>query len=163
MSERRRKVIVSSIFVVALVWGICNQPWKHLGTSGSPQSGGGGSDTTASPQAAQATVAPVGKRAQESELASDWTVDPFRSRTITATPVAPAVAAEQQPVPALQGIMLVGNEPVCVIGGQILKKGDRFGEWRVDVVAMDQVEITRLSDRRHLTLRAGEGAGNKRR
>jgi hypothetical protein len=59
--------------------------------------------------------------------------------------------------------MIVGNEPVCVIGGQILKKGDRFGEWRVDAVATDQVEIVRLSDQRHLTLRAGDNDGNKRR
>jgi hypothetical protein len=163
MSESRRKLVVFAIFVLAVAWGIYNQPWKYFGSSNSHRSEGNFHDTAGTQGVSLAAVAPVGEGPRGSAFVSDWTVDPFRSKKLIKTPGVHVVKTDQGPVPVLQGTMIVGNEPVCVIGGQILKKGDRFGEWRVDAVAADWVEIARFSDQRRLTLHANSGAGNKRR
>ena len=159
MDEKKRKMIIFAIFVLAVAFGLYSQPWKHFGARG----GMGISDTTAGIQTSAATVSTVAENSTTRDLVRDWTVDPFRSRPTTPATGVPMIATEEGPIPALQGTMIVGNEPVCVIGGQILRRNSQFGGWRVDAVAAGRVEITRLTDHKHLTLRAGRSASTERR
>jgi hypothetical protein len=165
MSESKRKWVVFAIFLVAVAWGIYSQPWKHFGSSSSYQEEIDSSNTVGILAAAVATVASAVERPTVTAMAEEWTVDPFRIRKLANTSVVPVrlTEMEPEPLPLLQGMMTVGNEPVCVIGGQIVKKGDRVGEWRVDAIASDRVEVGRVSDGRRLTLRVGDNDGNKRR
>ena len=161
MLAKWRKLTVYSVFVLAVAWGIYQRPWRDLPTSAPVQSEPGIADSIETAQASVAAT-PMREDLQEKSLAGDWTVDPFRKKKPEAVAV-PRARVARQVAPVLQGIMAVGNKRACVIGGQILKKGDRFGGWLVVNVATNTVELVGLSDRKHLTLRAGAINGKGRR
>lgn len=150
-----------AVFALAVVWGIYNQPWRTLKSAQPVQEETDRPDKMTNPRVAAAAMAPSVENHQRDIFVSEWTIDPFRSAAPAPSARVPVVITEEGSAPILQGTMLVGSEPVCVIGGQILRKGDRIGDWRIEAVASTRVDIVRLSDQRHLTLRAGEGADSK--
>jgi hypothetical protein len=161
MLAKWRKLTVYSVFVLAVAWGIYQRPWRDLPTSAPVQSEPGIADSI---ETAQASVAATltSEDLQERSLAGDWTVDPFRKKKPEAVAV-PRARVARQVAPVLQGIMAVGNKRACVIGGQILKKGDQFGGWIVLNVATNSVELVGLSSKKRLTLHAGTTNGKGRR
>src|SRR3972149_5793933 len=152
MSQSTRKRIVFAVFLVAAAWGLYSQPWTHIGASRPHQAGVNSPDTLGIRAAVVATAASVAERPTVGAMAKEWTVDPFRSKFPTKTPIVPnrAPETEPEPPPLLQGMMTVGDEPVCVISGQVVRKGDRVGGWRVDAIASDRGDMARVSDGRRL-------------
>ncbi|MBI5867491.1 MAG: hypothetical protein HZB43_04250 [candidate division Zixibacteria bacterium] len=155
MTDKKRKQVIFAILVLAVIWGIYNQPWKHYGASRALQERTEAASTAAATAPVMAAAATAQTAPSSAGFATEWTVDPFRSTSTTATPKLPDAPREAVAVPVLQGIMTTGDKPVCVIGGNILKPGDRVGQWRVHTITSAKVELERVTDRRRVTLSAG--------
>ncbi len=155
MTEKKRKQVIFAILVLAVIWGIYNQPWKHYGASPALQEKTEAASTKAAAAPVMAAAVSVQMVPSTASFATEWTVDPFRCAPTTTTSKSSDAPPEAVAVPVLQGIMTAGDKPVCVIGGNILKPGDKVGQWRVHAITADKVELERVTDRRHITLSAG--------
>ena len=138
-NEKKRKRIVYAIFIVAVIWGVYNQPWKRPDRSGKGPDPAG-IDASAAAQAAAAAVntSPV---SADWVAVDKWTVDPFRPISSRAQ-----VVTEEEPEPSvmtpqLQGIMTVGSRVLCVLDGQVRRVGDQIGSWRVTAIENGTVTV----------------------
>lgn len=153
MTEKRRKQVVFAVLVLAVVWGIYNQPWKRYRSPRDSHAEVESNAMEAGPApVAAAVVAAAGTSASATLPVTEWTIDPFRNAPAAVSSNAPKAPVEVVPVPVLQGIMTAGGEPVCIIGGKILKQGDRIGQWRVRAITDDQVELEKIADGRRARL-----------
>lgn len=155
MNETRRKRIVYAVFVITVIWGIYNQPWKSRESDPLPKDYAP-ADTTVvlgdrSPDSR--------KSAMEPNLAGlDWSLDPFR-------PVAPGNLSipslqSQSNLPALQGTMTVGGAVRCVLDGKVFRVGEKIGVWSVERIDPGEVTLTGDGSGR-ITLRADNSRRNQ--
>ncbi len=139
-SETKRKRIVYAIFIVAVLWGLYNEPWKR------PSRDTGPVEST-SPAEAQAqvaaTMAPAPVQPPHTEAnAPDWTSNPFRPMTSNGAEVVAKPDDDDRTPPVLQGTMTVGARQLCVLDGRVHRVGDRVGTWTVSDIKAGHVTLT---------------------
>ena len=134
MTETKRKRIVYAVFIVAVIWGLYNQPWKR------PQR-----TIAADPVPAAATVASVTAEPSDGAMLSggtavaDWRIDPFRPIERNDTPAYAAPVVDDHVMPVLKGTMVVGGRRLCVLDNRVYRTGQRAGDWKV--VTIDQGKV----------------------
>ncbi len=161
MTEKRRKQMVYGVFLLVALWGLTMEPWKRSQPDAPSRTG------EPAPNAAPAVVAsivpvattPVG--ATVAGVTGRWTKDPFGGVAVSTEPGAPRPPVSPSAVPILQGIVVVGKAPACVMGNKVMRAGDVIEGWRIDQITADSVVIVHVSDQKRLALRAGVAHGNK--
>jgi hypothetical protein len=157
MNAKKRQKIVFTVFVLAVIWGIYNQPWKHHELPQPEQQGPASAvSQSGTAQPVMASLQPAPRETDTIQWVSHWTIDPFHREEPEVVSKTTTIESAPEDEPVLQGTMIAGTDRVCVIGGRLLKKGDRTGAWRVDAISDDGVTLIRISDGRHLTLQTAE-------
>ncbi|MBD3298562.1 MAG: hypothetical protein GF341_07910 [candidate division Zixibacteria bacterium] len=140
MSEAKRKRIVYAIFIVAVIWGLYNQPWKRPSRDTGPVK-------STSPAEAQAQVAasiaqaPM-QRPRTVADAPNWTSNPFRPMNTNGAEAVAAPEDDDVALPMLQGTMTVGARQLCVLDGRVHRVGDQVGIWTVADIKAGYVTLT---------------------
>ena len=138
MTETRRKRVIYAVFIIAVLWGLYNQPWK------------GRERKTAPPvpqKPAVAAVVTTGAATTEKAVVrpatSEWTIDPFRSsrRQESADEGGGVKNNGSASEPVLQGTMTVRGTEVCVLDGQVCATGDRHGLWQITKIEQGVVTL----------------------
>ncbi len=149
MKEKARKAIVYGILVVAVIWGIYNNPL-------SPESKNDPVPDSA-PMSSVSTQ-PLEEPTKASKTSDDvaliaWNDDPF-----TRNPGPPVRAADVQPerkpprfhVTAISGS---GKAFMAIVDGKVLREGERLGGWAVAEIDRNSVMLHKGSDRIELKLK----------
>lgn len=138
-SEQKRKRIVYVIFVLAVIWGLYNQPWKRPERNAAPVESTTPAEATAQVATTTGTRAVV--RTVDDEAAPDWTVDPFRPIATEEAVVVNEPERHHITPPELQGTMTVGARQLCVLDGRVHRVGDQIGTWKVTRIDAGQVTL----------------------
>ena len=157
MNKQTRQRIVYGVFVAAVVLGLYMRPWQRPGQDATVTANQSiASTATAAASGAESQIASAAvATATPVVFAAEWPADPFRGSDdhhAAATPAADANIQPSKPAWALQGIMTVDGERVCVINGQTEKIGATIGGWRVDRIDNDAVWMARGSEKMQLNL-----------
>jgi hypothetical protein len=143
MTEKRRKQIVYSIFVIAVTWAIFNFPHqkKKPIQSESPQISEG----------APVVAAAVAELPTRPELAvpDQWGRDPFARSggRVTSEP------SEVNPSFRVAAISMGGGKAMAVINGKMIGQGETIQGWRVKAISNAGVVLE--SNGRKITLTIG--------
>jgi hypothetical protein len=142
MTEKRRKQIVYSIFVIAVVWAIFNFPHrKQQIVSESPQA------LESVPATAAVTPAfPAGTTLPASD---QWGRDPFDRGGARAT----STPGELAPSFRLTAVSAGGGKAMAVINGKMVSQGDVVQGWRV--TGISNAGVVLASNDRKITLTIG--------
>ena len=161
MTEKQRKQIVYGVFLLVALWGLYMEPWKR--SQPDAPSGTDQAAANAAPVVA-ASIVPVSTMPVEAAVPGApgrWTRDPFGGVGVSQEPDAHRPPVSPSVVPILQGIMVVGKAPACVMGNRVMRAGDVIEGWRIDQITADSVVIVHVSDQKRLALRAGVAHGNR--
>lgn len=147
MTEKRRKSIVYGILVVAIIWGIWNNPFaakkKEMDT---PQP-----VPANSAQVANAGIAAPVVAGDDSIGGLSWKDDPFvRDRAPRRHTDAVSKKAVQY---KLSAISTSGGGSMAIVNGQILKQGGTIDDWMVAGIDDNAVLLKKGSENLKLTLR----------
>lgn len=140
MTDQKRKRIVYAVFVVAVIWGLYNQPWNRADRKIA-------ADYV--PATAAASVVPATATAANQNgvmpaphlTVRDWRLDPFR--TFEKTDVAPYVAPREidHGMPVLKGTMVIGERRLCVLDDRVYRAGQQIRDWTVVKIGQGEVVI----------------------
>jgi len=142
MTEKKRKKIIYVIFIVAIIWGIMNNPLnrkKKVYDSGADN-----------PEQATITkIATAGIGTQVSlELNDQWGDDPFVQSYKTSTKTAIDNSGFN-----LSAISESGGEFWALINGQILAQGDTIRGWTVTKVTQKKAYLEKDGKTISLTIK----------
>ena len=147
MTERRRKVIVFAVLVVAVIWGIYNNPFSS------------GKEPDASLSVDQPSVNATEMPAQGNEVVrssrygdlKDWKADPFRR---DAAPTStPNVRVETGPYFNLSAISKSDRQSMAIINGRVIGEDGEIDGWAVMEIGAKSVVLSKGSDEIELKLR----------
>ncbi len=142
MTERRRKQIIYSIFVIAVTWAIFNFPHHRKPIeSQSPQA------SENAPVVAVAT--PELSTRPALTLPDQWGRDPFVRGGERAT----SMPSEVIPSFRVAAVSVGGGKAMAVINGKMIGQGDAIQGWRVRAISNAGVVLE--SNGRKITLTIG--------
>ncbi|MBU1318417.1 MAG: hypothetical protein KKG33_06650 [candidate division Zixibacteria bacterium] len=149
MTEKRRKYIVYGILVVAVIWGIWNNPFTAekknkpgMSEQAPPPSG---------PADMVATIAPADIGSVGLTDTQDWKDDPFVRRK---APQRQGAQVSEAPVQfKLSAISSSGGGTMAIIDGQIVKQGGAIDGWTVASIDGNSVLLKKGSENVKLNLR----------
>jgi len=137
MTDQKRKRIVYAVFIVAVIWGLYNQPWNRPNR---------GVQTDNVPVTVAATVVPTaagtavvnGAASAHRPAVEDWQVDPFRTFEQTELP---SMAPEEvdHAMPVLKGTMVIGERRLCVVDDRVYRAGQQVRDWTIVEIGQGEV------------------------
>lgn len=147
MTEKRRKSIVYCVLVVAVIWGIWNDPF----TAKKNRPGSFETKTANETHVVVAEIAAPAITDGDSTGELGWTDDPFvrpnalkhRAETVTEKPAHFKLSA----------ISTSGGGTMAIINGEIVKQGGAIHEWTVADINDNSVLLKKGTESRKLTLR----------
>ncbi|GAB4326659.1 MAG: hypothetical protein Kow0074_21480 [Candidatus Zixiibacteriota bacterium] len=140
VNERKRKRIVYAVFVLAVIWGLYNQPWKRPERNSAPVASTSSAEAAA--QVAGAAGVATTMRVAQTGAAPDWSVNPFRPISTEEPDDVREPQRDDVAPPELQGTMTVGTRQLCVLDGRVYRIGDQVGTWNVSRINAGQVTLT---------------------
>ncbi|MCK4858606.1 MAG: hypothetical protein KAT58_11600 [candidate division Zixibacteria bacterium] len=148
MTDKKRKTLVFGILVVAVIWGIWNNPFSS-----------GKKESADAPRQVANHVAPVVKPAVVGPALAasfanleDWRHDPF-VRTERAAPRKTTAPAAAGPSFKLSVISRRGDNSMVIINGRVLRETDMIEGWKVVSIADNSVRLAKGSLTTKLTLK----------
>lgn len=147
MTEKRRKTIVFGILILAVIWGVWNNPFASQRKSDRERS-----DSIALSDPDPTTlVAAAGVVDADAPDVAGWQGDPFSRKKRTNAPRRAVVAARTDF--RVSAISWQGDECMAVINGKVVQKGDLIAGWTVAEIEELSVLLTRGSERLKLTIK----------
>ena len=131
MTEKKRKIIVYAIFVIAVGWGIMNNPFNRK----KPQLD---NNQAANQTIQSATLAGPANPDIKLNLSDGWGSDPFAQKNATIKSAAP-----QETIFNLTAISESSGEFWALINGLILAAGDSIEGWTVAQVTRGEAILTK--------------------
>jgi len=148
VTEKRRKIAVFGILILAVIWGVWNNPFASHGKSDREVS-----DSMALSDPDPTTpVAVAGVTVAAGQDVIGWQGDPFsRKKRTSVSRRAPVVAARTDF--RVSAISSQGGEYMAVVNGKVVQKGDLIAGWTVAEIEELSVLLTRGSERLKLTMK----------
>ncbi len=148
MSAKKRQRLMFAILIVSVLFGLLMKPWERRNRPADA--------SQADPASEQ--VAAVSARPMLAEVAyvTEWpSRDPFsrpdEKSPVGTDPITDEVSLEG-PSFALQGIMTVGGQMVCVIDGVSRNVGSQIAGWKVEKIEAQGVWVSQGGERHHVPL-----------
>lgn len=148
MTAQKRQRLMFAILIVSVLFGLAMKPWERRRPAiAVPQS-----ETPVVEESVVAVVPAV----VAVDYIEEWPArDPFKGASQRS--VASAVATIEHvsfgtPSFALQGVMTVGAELVCVIDGASRAVGASVGGWRVEKIEAQGVWVSQGGERHYVPL-----------
>lgn len=131
MTEKKRKIIVYAIFIIAVAWGIMNNPFNRK----KPQL-----DNNLEANQTIQSIASAGPATPDNKLnlSDNWGSDPFAQKNTTVNSTAP-----QETIFSLTAISESRGEFWALINGLVLTAGDSIEDWTVAQVKRDEATLTK--------------------
>lgn len=149
MTEAKRKRVIYAIFILAVIWGLYNQPWKGRKRSSETQP-----QTEAVSETQPPTPVPnVAVQTASALPETHWPINPFGP--VTQQPLEETETVNEMLFGelVLQGTLTAHGKQVCVINGKVRNVGDDIGAWRVARIANGEVVLIGANNE-NLTLRS---------
>ncbi len=147
MTEGRRKAIVFAVFVVAVIWGIYNNPFS---SDKKPDTG-----STVDQASVNVTEMPVqNEQVDRMDKYADliqWKDDPFQRETAPMS--APSVQVETGPYFHLSAISTSDRQSMAIINGRVMGEDGEINGWVVAEIGDKSVVLNKGSDEIELKLR----------
>jgi len=142
MTEKMRKKIIYGIFIVAIIWGIMNNPLNRK-----KRDYDAGSDNPEHTTITSLASTGIGTQANL-DLDDQWGDDPFVQSYKTKS-----YASNDSPRLNLTAISESGGEYWALINGQILAQGDAFRGWTVTKVTQKKAYLKKDGKTISLTIK----------
>ncbi len=147
MTEGRRKAIVFAVFVVAVIWGIYNNPFS---SDKRPDAG-----STVNQLSVNATEMPVQSEqvvwsSRHADL-EEWKADPFHRDAAPRS--IPNVRVKTVPYFHLSAVSTSDRQSMAIINGRVLGEDGEIYGWVVAEISDKSVVLSKGSDEIKLKLR----------
>lgn len=142
MTEKRRKQIVYSIFVIAVIWAAFSFPQRRRSLEPASQQ----TSASAPVVAAAATALSTESAATVSD---QWGRDPFARGGGHAT----SMPSEAGPTFRVAAVSVAGGKAMAVINGKMISQGEAISGWRVTDISNAGVVLE--SNGKKITLTIG--------
>lgn len=149
MTAARRKYIIHGILVVAVIWGVYNNPFSSRETATDV---GCSIEPASAPLVESQQSASVSPDKAELEQCNDWGHDPFPRKTSRQV-VHERVTVSEKLDFKLSAISESGSKVMAIINGKIVRKGGEIDDWIVAEIDNDRVVMNRGAERVELKLK----------
>jgi hypothetical protein len=147
MTEGRRKAVVFAVLIVAVIWGIYNNPFS---TNKKPSAG-----STVDQPSVYATERPVqsDQAVRSSRYADlkDWKADPFHRNAVPRS--TPNGKVEAGPYFHLSAISRSDRQSMAIINGRVVGEDGEIDGWAVAEIGDNSVVLSKGSEEIELKLR----------
>jgi len=150
MKESTRKRMLYALLFGAIIFGLIMKPWEST-----PKDRARQSTDEQPPPATTVVAAGIAGAAPRTDFVTEWPRDPFVTQDVE-DDIVVAKIRQTAVIPSgeylLQGILVVGGEPACVLNDLTFLVGDMIEDWRVEYIGHNEVLLVRASENKRLVL-----------